>query len=198
MPNKMQWKILEKKTCFQGFFRVVKYRITHSLFAGGWMPEIEREIFERGQAAAVLPYDPTTDQVLLVEQFRAGALNEKTPWLSELIAGIVEEGEIPSDVVVRESLEEAGISISEPELIHEYLVSPGGTTEKIYLYYAEADLSGAGGLHGLAHEGEDIQVELLSPDVLFKKLDKGEIGNAMTIIGAQWFRHNYARLRKNL
>ncbi len=191
----MQWKVLEKEICFQGFFKIVKYKITHSLFAGGWMPPIEREIFERGFAAAVLPYDPKTDQVLLVEQFRIGALQEKTPWLSELIAGIVDDGEDPDEVVSREALEEAGITIGKPELIQEYLVSPGGTTEKIHLYYAETDLSDAGGFHGLAHEGEDIRVELVNPKILFKRLDDREISNAMTIIGVQWFRHHYDRLK---
>lgn len=195
MSDKMRYEILDKETCFQGFFRIVKYRISHSLFAGGMIAPIEREIFERGSASAVLPYDSSTDRVLLVEQFRIGALEEKTPWLSELIAGMLEEGEHPKDVIVREALEEAGINLAEPTLIQEYLVSPGGTTEKIYLYYAEADLSTAGGLHGLAHEGEDIRVELVRPDELFKRLDEGLISNAMTIIGVQWFRHHYKRLK---
>lgn len=195
MNNKMRYEILDKETCFQGFFKIVKYRISHSLFAGGMMPPIEREIFERGTAAALLPYDPNTDSVLLVEQFRIGALQEATPWLSELIAGMVEKGEKPKDVIVREALEEAGINIKEPTLIQKYLVSPGGTTEKIYLYYAEADLSAAGGLHGLAHEGEDIRVELVRPDELFRRLDEGLISNAMTLIGVQWFRHHYQRLK---
>lgn len=186
-----EFKILEQKICFEGFFKIIKYRITHTLFEGGWIAPIEREIFERGSAAAVLPYDPQTGQVLLVEQFRAGAIHEENAWLTELIAGIIETGEQPLDVIEREAVEEAGIHLRDPKFICEYLSSPGGSTEKIFLYYAEADLSQAGGHHGLAHEGEDIRIKLYTPDELFDLLDNGQIGNAMTLIAAYWFRENY-------
>ncbi len=188
---KQQWKILETKTCFEGFFRIVKYKITHTLFAGGWMAPIEREIFERGCAAAVLPYDPVSDRVLLVEQFRTGAIHEDNPWLTELIAGIIEEGEEARDVVEREAVEEAGIELRDTRPMLEYLASPGGSTEKIYLYYAQADLSDAGGLHGLMHEGEDIRVRIYAVNEIFRILDQGEISNAMTLIALYWFREQY-------
>ncbi len=155
------------------------------------MDPIEREIFERGHASAVLPYDPATDRLLLIEQFRAGALHEKNPWLTELIAGIIEPGETPESVVIREAEEEAGIQLTRTRFIQEYLVSPGGTTEKIHLFYGEADLSEAGGHHGLLHEGEDIRVLLVSPGELFRMIDSGKISNAMTLIAAWWFRHHY-------
>ncbi|MCB1756413.1 MAG: NUDIX domain-containing protein [Gammaproteobacteria bacterium] len=191
MDKPQDFKILEQTLCFDGFFKIIKYRISHTLFAGGWMAPIEREIFERGSAAAVLPYDPDTDQVLLIEQFRAGAIHERHAWLTELIAGIIETGEQPLEVIQREAVEEAGIHLRNPRFIQRYLASPGGSTEAIHLYYAEADLSEAGGFHGLAHEGEDIRVRLYQPQALFDMLENGEISNAMTLIAVYWFREQY-------
>ena len=68
-----------------------------------------RELFERGHAAAVLPYDPVTDRVLMIEQFRIGALAAPGgPWLLEIVAGVIDPGEIPEEVVRRETVEETG------------------------------------------------------------------------------------------
>ncbi len=67
-------QILDKTVCYDGFFRIERYRLCHALFRGGWSRELTRELFERGHAAAVLPYDPVLDAVVLVEQFRIGAL----------------------------------------------------------------------------------------------------------------------------
>ncbi|MCW5618089.1 MAG: NUDIX domain-containing protein, partial [Nitrosomonas sp.] len=98
--------ILDKKTCYQGFFRLDRYRLRHRLFNGEWSQPITRELFERGHAAAVLPYDPIRDEVILIEQFRIGALEAPGgPWLTEIIAGIIEAGETPEDVIKRESME---------------------------------------------------------------------------------------------
>ncbi len=185
------WKIYKEEIAYNGFFKLLKYKLSHKLFNGGWMPGIERELFERGEAAAVLPFDPTINKVLLVEQFRIGALNEETPWLIELIAGVIEPGEQAKSVVCREALEEAGIHIENPTPICSYLSSPGASTEKLHVFYAEADLSEAQGIHGLAEEGEDIRVCLYSPDVLFEQIDNDKINNAMTLIGLQWFRRYY-------
>ncbi len=188
---KKDWKINNTQTGYNGFFKIIRYQISHTLFAGGWNSGIEREVFERGSAAALLPYDPEIKRILLVEQFRVGAIHEKDPWLTELIAGIIETDELPEEVVCREAMEEAGIAIRKPEFIMKYLTSPGGSTEKTHLYYAQADLSGASGNYGLADEGEDIRVCLFSPEQLFSMLDNGEIVNAMTIIALQWFRQQY-------
>lgn len=155
------------------------------------MAPVTRELFERGSAVGVLPYDPVTDQILLVEQFRIGALHEQTPWLLELIAGIIEPGESLEAVARREAEEEAGIVLGRVRPMQSYLSSPGGSSEKIHLFLAEADLAQAGGHHGLHDEGEDIRVVLMSPEALFARLDAGELNNAMTVIAAAWFRERY-------
>ncbi|MCW8983112.1 MAG: NUDIX domain-containing protein, partial [Gammaproteobacteria bacterium] len=128
-------ELLECETGYQGFFRLERYRLRHRLFAGGMSPTITRELFERGHAAAILLYDPDLDQIVLVEQFRIGALNARGgAWLYEIVAGIIESGEEGEAVARRESVEEAGCEVGRVEKICDYLVSPGGTSETISLY----------------------------------------------------------------
>ena len=140
-------EILKKENLYKGFFKCNKYTLKHKLFAGGWSVEMQREFFERGHAAALLPYDAKNDKVVLLEQFRLGAMDSKqSPWLFELVAGMIEEGEVSSEVVKREALEEAGLTIESCQFITNFLVSPGGTTEQIDLYVANVDSSLAGDL----------------------------------------------------
>ena len=144
---------------YDGFFKINTYRFHHALFAGGKSVEVKREILERGHAVAVLPYDPATDQVLLIEQIRIGALASKqSPWLLECIAGMADGSTDYEDVAKREAFEEAGIELNELEFMMSYLSSPGGTTERLYLYLAPTDLAGYhGGIFGLDNEDEDIK-----------------------------------------
>ena len=153
-------EILGKSEQYKGYFRINRYRLRHRLYAGGWSGELERELFERGHAVGVLPYDPAADSIVLIEQFRIGALVAgMDPWLSEVVAGIIEEGEAPEEVARRETREEAGIEVMDLMPICRYLVSPGGSSESVILYCGRVDSRGAGGIHGLAAEHEDIRVE---------------------------------------
>ncbi|TKB47199.1 NUDIX domain-containing protein [Thalassotalea mangrovi] len=192
-------QIKDKKTVFKGFFRVDEWHIQHELFAGGMSACFTREIFERGDAVILLPYDKRQDKVLLVEQFRAGAVrNGEDPWLLEPIAGMIEPGESPKDVAVREADEEAGLSISEDKLIFimEYFSSPGGTSEKLFLYLGLCNLPATfdGQLHGLDDENEDICTHLVSRERALEWLAQGRITNASTIIALQWLALNYQKL----
>ena len=144
-PAEATVEILDKQDCYQGFFRMEKYRLRHRLYDGSMSNEIERELFERGHAAAVLLYDPRLDRVVVQEQFRIGALElESGPWLLEIVAGIIEPGETAEEVVCREAVEEAGCAIETLSFICEYLVSPGGTSERISLYCGMVDSRGVG------------------------------------------------------
>ncbi|GAP75323.1 NUDIX domain-containing protein [Pseudoalteromonas ruthenica] len=183
---------------FKGFFKIDKYRFKHALFAGGTSATIEREIFERGHAVAVLPYDPATRSVLLVEQIRIGALATKdNPWLLECIAGMADGSEDYPAVVRKEAQEEAGLELQQLDFMLSYLSSPGGTTERLYLYLAQTDLSGIGGtVHGLDDEGEDIKVHVMAVDEAMARLNNGEIDNAATVISLQWLALNEQRIQQ--
>ena len=181
---------------YDGFFKINTYRFHHALFAGGKSGEVKREILERGHAVAVLPYDPETDQVLLIEQIRIGALASKqSPWLLECIAGMADGSTDYEDVAKREAFEEAGIELNELEFMMSYLSSPGGTTERLYLYLAPTDLAGyQGGIFGLDNEDEDIKPHVMSYDEAMLRLEQGEIDNAATVISLQWLALNKQRI----
>lgn len=191
-------ELLEQKTVFRGYFRIDRYRLRHRLFAGGWSGEVVREIFERGHAAAVLPYDPVNDSVALVEQFRIGALCAgRDPWVVEIVAGIIDAGEGPEDVARREAVEEAGVTLTALEKAHTVLASPGGTSETCVIYCGRADLSKAGGIHGLAAENEDIRVRVLPAGEALAMLSQGKVENATAVIALQWLALNRDRLRRD-
>lgn len=183
---------------YDGFFKINLYQFKHALFAGGESEVIRREILERGDAVAVLPYDPVTEQVLLIEQIRIGAIKSKhTPWLLECIAGMTDGSEDYESVVKKEAFEEAGLNLTELEFMLSYLSSPGGTTERLYLYLAHADLSQINtGIYGLDTEGEDIKTHFMDLDEAFERLNRGEIDNAATVICLQWLALNRDRIRK--
>jgi len=191
--------VLAKKSCYQGFFRVDEYQVSHRLFNGGMSKVLSREIFERGDAVAVIPYDPLRHSIVVVEQFRAGALRtQANPWLIEFIAGMFSANESPIDVAVREAKEEADITLSKASMRHmmTYMSSPGGTSEQIHLYVAPVHAETVGGVYGLAEEGEDIKVHELSVNDALTFVNDGTINNAMTIIGVQWLALNYQQLQK--
>lgn len=191
----MNIDIIDKTTCYQGFFRIDRYRLRHSLFNGEWSKPITRELFERGHAAAVLPYDPVRDEVILIEQFRIGALEASGgPWLTEIVAGIIDPGESAVDVVKRESVEEADCVITDLVPLYDYLVSPGGMTERIALFCGRVDTTHAGGVHGIHGEGEDIKVHVVPRETALSYLATGKINSASAIIALQWLALNHQRL----
>jgi ADP-ribose pyrophosphatase len=191
-------EVIERRTVFQGYFRVDLYRLRHKLFGGGLSAEITREVFERGHAAAVLPYDPVRDEVLLIEQFRPGALAAGWhPWVIEPVAGIIEPGESLTDVVQREAQEEAATVIQDLMPIYHYLTSPGGTSETCALFCGRVDAAGAGGIHGLPGENEDIRVMVVPFAETLAWLDSGKLNNALLIIALQWLALNHDKVRAN-
>jgi ADP-ribose pyrophosphatase len=179
-------KIVKQEVCFKGFFQMTKLTFSHRLFEGGWSPELSRERFDRGPAVGVLLFDVNRDKIVLVEQFRVGALSEPSPWIFEVVAGMIEPGETPEAVAIRETLEETGAVISELTHICDYLVSPGGTDEKMYLYMAKVDSEHINGCHGLPEEGEDIKVHTISTTDALTAVRSGRINNAATVIALQW------------
>ena len=198
-------EVIEKEGVFSGYFRVDRYRLKHRQFAGGMGAELSREIFERGHAACCLLYDPELDKLVLIEQFRAGAYaalsspwfdeNEASPWLLEIVAGIIEDGEDPEDVIRREVMEEAGCEVQELEPLFHFLVSPGGSTESMFSFVGRVDASNVEGVHGLEEEGEDIRVIVVDVKEAFELLDRGRIINSMTMLPLMWFRAHHQDVR---
>ena len=194
---KYEIEVLGSETAYDGFFELKRYRLRHSLFAGGWSEEIERERVERLEAASVLLYDPERDQVVMIEQFRIGAL-ESGPgaWLLEVVGGLMKPGEAAEAVARRESEEEAGCVVRELVPICDFYVSPGTATERIHLYCGRVDAGGAGGVFGLDEEGEDIRVDVLPADQAIAELYGGRVNSTSAIIAVQWLAMNREGLRR--
>jgi len=186
---------IETETVWKGYFRVDRLRLRHRLFAGGWSLPITREIFERGHAAALLPYDPVRDEVVLIEQFRTGALTAgEKPWLIEIVAGIIEDGETAEEVVRREVIEEAGCTVTDIIPMMDILTTPGGSSERINIFLGRVDAQGVGGIHGLVDEGEDIRVFTESLDSALARVAAGGVSNVTAVVALQWLALNRAKL----
>lgn len=202
-------EVVEKTRVWDGYFQVDKYQLRHRLHDGDgehMSGVMSREIFERGHAAASLLYDPILEKLVFIEQFRPGAyaamsspwFDEKifSPWLLEIVAGIIDEGETPEGVIKREAVEEANIEVLDIVPITHYLVSPGGTTESVFLFCAKVDATNAGGVFGLDEEHEDIRVLSVDVTTALEWLSDGRFINSMTLIAMQWFSVNHAILKK--
>ncbi|MGR9100807.1 MAG: NUDIX domain-containing protein [Gammaproteobacteria bacterium] len=192
-----KFEILRKQTVYDGFFRLELYRLKHTLFEGGWSEPLDRELFRRGNCVAVLLYDPFDDRVVLIEQFRTGAiLNPEKAWLIEIVAGAVEEGETAEDVAFRESREEAGCEVQELIQIGEFYTTPGGASERITLFCGKVDASSVGGIGGHKEENEDILVTTVGSARAYEMVGLGEIDSAIPIIAIQWLELNKHHIRQ--
>lgn len=192
-----EFKIINEETVYNGFFKLKKYQLQHTLFQGGWSETITRELFMRGSCVAVILYDPKRDEVVLIEQFRVGAiLNPDRAWLVEIVAGAVEEGESAEEVAYRESVEEAGCEIEELMLINKFYTTPGGASEQISLFCGKVDATNVGGVHGLDYEHEDILVSAIKFDEVYQMVESGRIESGIPIIAIQWLYINRDKLRE--
>lgn len=190
--GKDDYEIVKREAVYSGIFTLARFQVRHRLFNGGWSETFVREVLERYSAAAVLPYDPVLDRVILIEQFRIGSKQ----WLLEVPAGILVGDDTYENVAYHEAEEEAGCTLTELLPISEYFVSPGGATEYLHLYCGKVDATNIGGVHGLKHEHEDIRVLNISYDDAIKKLNAGEIKTSPAIISLLWLQINRTQLRK--
>lgn len=189
--------VVKKDSLYKKFFRADECFFSYPRYDGTMSPVISREVMERGNSAGILLYDPDKEKLVFVEQMRVSIfLAGDNPWMLECVAGMVDEGETPEQVVVREAEEEAGAAVSELEPIVEYFSSPGGVTEKIFLYCGRVDADKVAKYAGLPSESEDIRVVVLSVGEAEKMLLDAKFNNALTIIAVQWFMINRKNLRK--
>lgn len=190
-------EVLEDSIAFQGYFRMRRLVLRHRLFGGGWSEPLTREVFERGDAVGVLPYEPETDSVILIEQLRPGALRDPaTPWMLELIAGVVEEGESDVEVAHREAAEEAACELAELLPIASFYPSPGACSEHVRLFCGRVRSAGVGGVHGAPGEGEDILVHRVPRSEALALLAQDRIPNGHTLIALQWLQLQGDALRQ--
>ncbi|MGB5995794.1 NUDIX domain-containing protein [Marinomonas sp.] len=189
--------IINDECVYKGFFEMHKLTLKHKKFNGEWSQPMTREMMVRGDAVCVLLFDPVADKVLLIEQFRPSLPKSESPWLIELVAGMVEEGEDDEEVARRESLEEAGVTVKRLEYLFKFVPSPGGLVEYLRMYAGEFDASAVdvNRTHGLDAENEDIRLHLLDADDAIALLDS-DVENASTIMGLQWFALNKDKLLK--
>ena len=182
----------------QGFLRLSRYRLRHRRHDGGWSAPLVRERVEGLRAASVLLYDPARDAVVLIEQFRIGALDGRA-WVVETVGGYVPPDESPEAVARREVREETGCEVGRLEPICHFWVSPGYSSERIHLFCGEVDSRGAGGIHGLPEEGEDILVRVVPADEAIAALDTGDgsgwADSTSLVIALHWLALNREALK---
>jgi ADP-ribose pyrophosphatase len=177
-----------KQTILDDFFKVEEARLRFELFNGEMSEPVRRLSLERGDSVAMLVYNKTTDKLILISQFRYPTYKNKDGWIIESIAGMIDTGETPEQSARREVQEEVGLNIETFEHISTFYPSPGGSSERIFLYYTEvsgeqAKYKETGGLIG---SGENIKaIEISLADAL-AKIKSGEIVDAKTIIGIYW------------
>ena len=164
-----------------GFFVTEEHVFRHRRFDGSLSPRITRETFVTGDTVSVLPWDPRTDRLLLIEQVRTGLLarGEPNPWSLEVVAGFIDRDEPAEAAARREAAEEAGLILGRMHRIGRFYLSPGALTEVMTSFIAEVDLSDiADGIHGVATENEDIRAFVVPRTEAVAALDTGEAGNA--------------------
>src|SRR2546421_7776323 len=185
--NKVEIK--NKRLIFNDLFKIQEAILRYLRFDGRMSRPVRRLVFERGDAVAAIILNRDTQKVTLINQFRFPTYEKGPGWIYEVVAGVVDQDEQPEETIRREAREEIGYKVGELQAIATFYVSPGGSSERIVLYFAEvgnADRVSAGG--GRAAEHEDIeQVELTLPE-LWTALQHGDIVDAKTLIAVQWLR----------
>lgn len=177
------------------FLKVEEARLQYELHSGEMSGPVRRFSLERGNSAAVLVYNLDTQKIIVTNQFRYPTYKNGHGWLNEIVAGMIDEGETPEESVRRELLEEAGLTINTFEQICTFYPSPGGSSELIFLYYAEvsgkyAVYNKSGGLEG---HGEDIVSTEMSLDEALEKIRSGEIIDAKTIMSMYWLENRFLK-----
>jgi len=185
--------IERERRVFDDFFKIDEFLVSHEQIDGTMSAGQKRLVFERGDAVAVLLLNVDMKSVVLVEQFRVAVSvgrrrdDQSTPdgWIIETVAGVIDANEAPEAAAIRETFEETGYQIREPRLISKFFTSPGGASERVFLYFAEVTETNRIGKGGGIGD-EDIKVVQLAIDELFDRLAHGSIEDSKLLIGAYW------------
>lgn len=180
-------QILSETVVHDDFFRLSRTSLRYERFDGAMSGAVTRYVVERGDSAGILLHNVETDEIILVEQFNYPAFTRSQGWMIQTLAGRVEAGEDASDAARREALEETGFRVDELVKIGSFFVSPGGTSERVHLFYAPVRAKNqiaAGG--GVMSEAEDIRNVVLSRRAFIRQARYGQIDDAKTLIAALW------------
>ena len=189
--------LISEKRIFDQFFKIDEAKLQYEQFNGEMSAELTRLNFNRGDSAAVILHDPMLDTIIMTEQFRYPTYTKDHPWILEIPAGTIEadENSDPTITLRRELMEELGYSVNNFRKVASFFVSPGGTSERIHLFYSAIkpkDKVAAGG--GLVEEGEDVKMVTMGVKEALYKITTGDIMDAKTIIGLQWLQLNRSSL----
>lgn len=191
----MKVDILSTRRVFNGFFKIDEATLRFERFNGEMSDVVSRLSLERGDSVSAILVNVDTGHIILVSQFKYPTHANGDGWLTEAMAGSIGPGEDPEAALARETLEETGYRLRHSEPISTFYVSPGGSSERVFMYYAEVhndDRVGTGG--GLANEHEDIHLVEIPLDRLDEMLDGGEIADAKTLVGLLWLQRHRQRV----
>jgi len=179
-----------KARVFDDFFQIEEVYLSYQMFNGTMSDSVRCLNFERGDSVAAVVLNVDTQQLILINQFRYPTYEKGPGWTSEVVAGMLTPGEEPEAEIKREILEEIGYKTSNLTYISTFYTSPGGSSERIILYYAEVtnhDKIESGG--GIIEEGEDVEIVEIPLSELPAQISNGQIVDAKTIIGLLWLQN---------
>jgi ADP-ribose pyrophosphatase len=180
---------------WDGRFPLDVVRFRHRRFDGALSEPRTWELWRRGRAMALLPYDPWRDVVVLMEQFRLPALAAGIePVMVEIPAGFTEPGESDADALRRETREETGLAPDLIEPIGDFMLTPGGCDELIGIQVGRVRLDddaavGADGVighGGLTSEHEDIRVRAWPAARATEAALDGALPNSVASLALMW------------
>ena len=188
----LKYQIVNNKDLYSGFFKLKKIEFLHQKHDGSWTNKVGREIFSGAHVSTLLPYDPIRKEIVLIQQFRAGAISRyDDDYLYEIVAGIIDENESPEETAIRECVEETGCNVNKITPIQSYFPAPGSSESFYHLFLGEINSFEGERIMGLESENENILVKSYKIEHVRNMLKEKEIKNGLTLIALQWFFLDY-------
>lgn len=201
LPTHPDVTIDSDERVWDGRFPLDRVRFRHRRFDGALSGVRTWELWRRGRAAAMLPYDPVQDVVVLIEQFRLPALAAGIdPVMVEVPAGLCDGAETAEETIRREIREETGLTAGRLARVSDILLTPGGSDELCTLFAGEVaapigDAAGLCGNAGLLSENEDIRLRVWPAERAIAAALDGHIANSVAAIALLWLNAQRDRLR---
>ena len=185
---KVKYKIINETNLYSGFFKLKKLKFVHQKHDGSWTNQVDREIFSGAHVSTLLPYDPIRKEIVLIQQFRAGVISRyDDDYLYEIVAGIIDDNELPEETSKRECFEETGCKVNKLTPIQGYFPAPGSSESYYHLFLGEINSFDGERIRGLESENENILVKYYKIKEVRNMLKEGKIKNGLTLIALQWF-----------